>query len=600
MLRRHLALVALLALAACKRSAPPPPPPEVSDIGKDAGVGSAAPKDAEAYSPRFLDPQKPGDPIDPALTAQGAKYMVTSESWQASEVGRVILSEGGNAVDAAVAVAFALAVVHPSAGNIGGGGFAIVRTGPGQAEALDFRETAPAAATKDMFLGPDGKPMAAARDTHLAAGVPGSVAGLWELHQKYGKLEWADLITPAIKFAREGFPIDAGVAKSIKQNVKDLLANPATGDIWVPKRIAPTENTEISVPDLAATLERIAQGGPKGFYEGKTAELIVAEMKAGGGIITADDLKGYKAIWREPLRFSYRGNSIISMPPPSSGGVVLALTAGVFGQADIATMPWHSATHIHRLIETWRRAYAVRNEVLGDPAYVKDMPLAKLLSKEFHAELAAQIGDQATPSKDIKSLAEGTHTTHLNVVDAAGMAVALTTTLNAGWGSGITVRGAGFLLNNEMDDFTAKPGSPNMFGLVQLEANKIEPGKRMLSSMSPTIVEDKDGKVWIMAGAGGGPRIITAVWQTISNVIDYGQTAALAVANKRVHHQHLPDTTRIEEYAIDQVTATQLAERGQTLDFAPTYFASITAIVRTSTGWDGTADPRGGGAAKGD
>ena len=455
-----------------------------------------------------------------------------------------------------------------------------------------------------MFLDKaTGKPTQASLVGHLAAGVPGSVAGLWELHKKHGKKPWAELIAPSIKLARDGFAIDSFLAKSIAARVDLLGKSKASAAIWMPENKAAAEGATIKIPELATTLERIAKTGAAGFYKGETAAAIVAEMKSGGGIITAEDLAGYKPVWRDPLRFEYRGHSIVSMPPPSSGGIALAMTAGMLRDQDLSKLAWHGTDHVHWLAEVWKRAFATRNELLGDPAFVKTMPIAKLLSSSYLTTLAKGItDDKATPSKDVVSLLEGDHTTHLSVVDKTGMAVAMTTTLNTSFGSGVTVTGAGFLLNNEMDDFTAKPGSPNTFGLVQGVANKIEPGKRMLSSMSPTIVEDDKGELRIVAGAGGGPRIITAVWQTISNVIDYGQAIDAAVANPRVHHQHLPDKVRIEAEAIDEATAKALSDKGHDVDwsFAPREFGAITAIARTKDGWEGTSDRRGGGAAMGD
>jgi gamma-glutamyltranspeptidase/glutathione hydrolase len=323
-------------------------------------------------------------------------------------------------------------------------------------------------------------------------------------------------------------------------------------------------------------------------------------MQAGGGIMTADDLAKYTAVWRDPLRFGYRGYSLVSMPPPSSGGIVLAMTAGLLGKLELGKLPWYGASHVHWLVEVWRRAFAARNELLGDPAFVKDMPVAKLMSQAYLDKQFATITDKATPSKDVTPLLEGDHTTNLCAVDASGMAVALTTTLNTSFGNGITV--AGFLLNNEMDDFASKPGSPNTFGLVQGTANKIEPGKRMLSSMSPTIVEDAKGELFMLAGAGGGPRIITAVWQTISNVIDFHQTADIAVAQPRIHHQHLPDVVHVEPSSIDQPADEALRAMGYKLQWGEPRraFGAITAIVHTTTGWDGASDPRGGGASVGD
>ncbi len=592
----RLVLIAI-ALVACKRSPPPAPPPATADALVWAPIADAAPP-----PPYRKDPAT--NPVEAEVAGVGKTYLVVSEAAAATKVGRDVLASGGNAVDAAVATAFALAVVHPTAGNLGGGGFAVVRTGPGKAVALDFRETAPAAATETMFLDAAGKPTLDSLVGHRSAGVPGAVAGLYELHKKYGKKPWKDLITPAIKLATTGFAVDSFLTQSIARplTLAKLTQYPASKALWISDNLPVGAGTVVKLPELAKTLERIAASGADGFYKGETAQAIVAEMKTGGGIMTAEDLAGYKPIWREPLRFGYRGRSIISMPPPSSGGIVLAMTAGMLRGIDLGKLAWYGADHVHRLVEVWRRAFAARNELLGDPAYVKGMPVTKLLSQEYQDKLAATIGPKATPSKDVAALLEGDHTTNLCVVDKDGMAVALTTTLNTSFGSGVTVTGAGFLLNDEMDDFSAKPGSPNTFGLVQGVANKIEPGKRMLSSMSPTIVEDDKGQLVMLAGAGGGPRIITAVWQTISNVIDFGKHADLAVAAPRVHHQHLPDIVRLQAEAIDKATDEMLRGFGHKLEWqdSPREFGAVNAIVRTEAGWEGTADPRGGGAAMGD
>jgi len=605
--RLFLAAVAV----ACSRQPPPPPPP-------------AAPTDVRA--PRPVPPTQPGQPtpaahattteartdagppyrdasasfVDPKTTGSGAHFMVVSETQLASRVGHDILAAGGNAVDAAIATAFALAVTHPSAGNIGGGGFAVVRTAPGKAVALDFREVAPAAATANMYLDEKGNLTDHSRRGDLSTGVPGTVAGLWALHAKLGKTPWKALVAPAIALARDGFEVDDKLHGSVKAQTSLLAKHPATAAIWLPKGAPVAVGDKVAIPELAATLERIAARGADGFYKGETAAAIVGEMKAGSGIITADDLASYAPVWRDPLRFSYRGYTVASMPPPSSGGIVLAMTAGMLGKLDLGKLPWYGAEHVHWLTEVWRRAFAARNELLGDPAYVKDMPVGKLVSKPYTDKLFATITDKATPSSEVAAVLEGDHTTNLCTVDARGMAVALTYTLNTGFGNGITV--AGFLLNNEMDDFSAKPGSPNVFGLVQGAANKTEPGKRMLSSMSPTIVEDARGQLFMLAGAGGGPRIITAVWQTISNAIDFGRRADVAVAQPRVHHQHLPDIVHIEPQALDQASEQALRTKGYAVVWAESHrmFGAITAIVRTASGWEGTSDPRAGGAAAGD
>jgi len=593
-------LVAVAVAVACSRQPPPPPPPPSATPAAAGSAGSAGSAVKEAAPGKPVYRQASDSFIDPGTVGSGAHFMAVSEGPLAAKVGHDILAAGGNAVDAAVATAFALAVTHPSAGNIAGGGFAVVRTGAGKAVALDFREVAPAAATPDMYLDKDGKPTDGSLRGDRAVGVPGSVAGLWALHQKLGKKPWKELVAPAIALARDGFEVDEKLHQSIAGLAMLLVQSPATQAIWLPNRVPRAKGDKVAIPELATVLERIAEHGPDGFYKGETAAAIVAEMKAGGGLITADDLANYRVVWREPLRFSYRGYSMVSMPPPSSGGIVLAMTAGMLGKVELGKLPWYGAEHVHWLVEVWRRAFAARNELLGDPAFVKDMPIARLLSNDYITKLFATITDKATPSKDVMALLEGDHTTNLCTVDATGMAVAITTTLNTSFCNGVTV--SGFLLNNEMDDFSAKPGSPNTFGLIQGTANKIEPGKRMLSSMSPTIVEDAKGELFMLAGAGGGPRIITAVWQTISNVIDFARRADLAVAEPRVHHQHLPDVVYLEPSVLDPPSDEALRAKGYKLQWGQPRraFGAITAIVRATAGWEGASDPRGGGAAVGD
>lgn len=587
----------LAVLVACKRGAPPPPP-EVDP----ATITWPAPIDAPPQPVFRTDP--PQSPIDESVTGKGKTFMVSTESEIASKVGRDTLGAGGNAVDAAVAIAFTLAVVHPTAGNITGGGFAIVRTAPGKATALDFRETAPAAATETMYLDAAGKPTDKSVIGHLASGVPGSVLGLYELHKKYGKKPWKDLVEPAIKLARDGFPISSYLARNMARpmTLAKLARFPATVAIWTINGVPKTADTTVKIPELAVTLERIRDRGPDGFYRGETAAAIVKEMKAGGGIITTEDLAGYKVVWRDPLRFTYRGKSIVSMPPPSSGGIVLAMTAGMLREVDMGKLVWHGPDAIHRLAEVWRRAFSIRNEILGDPAFVNNIPIAKLMSQDYLDKLQKTITTKATPSKNVAKLIEGVHTTNWCVVDGKGMAVAITSTLNGNFGSGLTIPGGGFLMNNEMDDFTAKPGSPNIYGLVQSAANKIEPGKRMLSSMSPTIIEDETGELFMLAGAGGGPNIITSVWQTLSNVIDDGEHIDLAVAQPRIHQQDLPDELRVEAGALDSNTDDVLKGMGHVTKWGieSREFGHVTAIVKASQGWEGTADPRIGGAALGD
>lgn len=582
-------LVLSLLLASCRAE---------PQIREPVALQPAKASDATApESPKYRTDES-GDNVDPELVGSGKTFMVASEDRYASQVGKDVLAAGGNAVDAAVATAFALAVTHPSAGNIAGGGFAIVRTKKRNATALDFRETAPAAATPTMFLDASGNPTKESVDGLKASGVPGSVAGLWALHQKYGKAKWADLVAPAIELAQDGFSVGEVLhATLVKVGKKRSVA---AAPLWWPGGKAREVGEVVKNPELAVVLERIAAKGPRGFYGGETAAAIVAEMKRGGGIITAQDLANYKVVWRKPLKVRYRNHELYTMPPPSSGGVVLALTANILRKKDLSAMGWHSAQHVHWLVEAWRRGYAARNEVLGDPAFVADMPVAKLVSQAYADKLAATITDRATPSKDVAPLAEGTHTTNITVVDKRGMAVAMTTTLNTAFGNAVMV--SGFLLNNEMDDFTAKPGVPNAYGLVQGAANQIAPGKRMLSSMSPTIVEDRNGEIAMVISGQGGARIITAVWQTLSNVLDFGMPVAAAIAAPRIHHQHLPDEIVVNDEAITKQVETQLKAVGHTFVWnkPDRIFCSVDALVRSKAGWEGAADPRKGGAALGD
>jgi gamma-glutamyltranspeptidase/glutathione hydrolase len=543
--------------------------------------------------------------------------MVDTDAPLATKVGVDVLAAGGNAIDAAVATAFALAVVYPQAGNLGGGGFAVVRAADGSFHALDFRETAPGAASKDMFLDAEGKPkklldskkqvvtaggraLDASKAGALAAGVPGSVAGLFELHKKLGSKPWKDVVAPAIKLAKDGFIVDEQLAKSIGETHGVLEQFAASKALFYPNGKALAKGDTWKSAALAATLQRIADKGPDGFYKGKTADLIVAQMKRGGGLISKKDLESYTPKWRTPIRASYRGTTLVSMPPPSSGGVVLAMIANLLEPYALKDKGWHSVEHIHLEAEAMRRAFADRNSLLGDPDFVK-VPLEKLLSKEYAKERGASITDRATPSSDLKAglpIPDGDHTTHFAVADGNGAAVALTTTINDLYGAGETVEGAGFLLNDEMDDFTVKVGEPNMFGLVQGEANTIVPGKRMLSSMSPTIVLDADGKVLMVAGARGGSRIITATWQVISNVVDFGMPIGAAVAAPRVHQQHLPDDLFYERDGLPAADLLALGALGYVMMPVPA-IANAPAILRTPSGWSGAPDPRRGGAAAG-
>jgi gamma-glutamyltranspeptidase / glutathione hydrolase len=529
-----------------------------------------------------------------ARVTNAAKAMVVSGSPIASDVGREILQQGGNAVDAAVAVGFALAVVHPEAGNIGGGGFMIIRLHDGSVQALDYREMAPAGASRDMYR-------AAGEDAsvtgHLSVGVPGAVAGLTEAHRRFGRLPFASVIGPAIRLANEGFVVDEYRSSSIGEDSARLVLFPASRATFLPNGRPPIPGTTFNQPELGATLEAIRDSGAAGFYGGWVADLIVAEMKRGDGIITHQDLASYRAIWRNPVEISYRGYTIYSMPPASSGGVTMGEILNIM-EAFGPLPPFGSATLMHREAEAMRRAFTDRNTYLGDPGFVHN-PVDRLLSKTYAAELQKQIGEKAsvTPAFD-PAAPGGSSTTHYSVVDADGNAVSCTTTLNNSYGSAVTVTGGGFLLNDEMDDFATSPGEPNMYGLVQGEANAIVPGKRMLSAMTPSIVLDTRHQLYLVVGTPGGPRIITMVYHVISNVIDHRMTLPDAVVAPRMHHQGLPDTLRVEADGFLPASLDSLRARGHGVA-ARGHWGDVEAIVRTPTGWQGVSDPRGGGGGAG-
>ncbi len=520
--------------------------------------------------------------------------MVVSGSPIASEVGRNILQQGGTAVDAAVAVGFALAVVHPEAGNIGGGGFMIIRSREGKVQALDYRETAPALATRDMYrsAGEDGSVTG-----HLSAGVPGAVAGLIEAHRRYGRLPLAAVIQPAIRLALEGFAVDDYRSRSIGEDSARLVLFPASRSTFLPADRPPQPGSTFRQPELGATLEAIRDSGAAGFYRGRVAELLVAEMKRGGGIISLKDLADYRAVWRDPIEVSYRGYTIYSMPPASSGGVTMGEILNIM--EGFSPLPrFGSAALIHREAEAMRRAFTDRNTYLGDPAFVRN-PIDRLLSKQYAADLRRQIGERASPTPVFEPApAAGSSTTHYSVVDAEGNAVSCTTTLNNSYGSAVTVTGAGFLLNDEMDDFATSPGEPNMYGLVQGEANAIAPGKRMLSAMTPSIVLNPEKQLYLVVGTPGGPRIITMVYHVISNVIDHRMSLADAVMAPRMHHQGLPDTLMVETNGFQPQTLDSLRGRGHAV-LEDGKWGDVEGIIQTTQGWEGVSDPRLGGGGAG-
>ena len=552
---------------------------------------------------------RPGAPTPLAGVAPGWRYagqarvtesptaMVVSGHPIASAIGRDVLRKGGNAIDAAVAVGFALAVVHPEAGNLGGGGFMVIRTADGTVRSLDYRETAPAAATRDMYLDAEGEPTDRSLVGHLAAGVPASVGGLVEAHRALGRLRLAELVEPAIALARDGFVIDEYRSNSIASDTARLGRYPGSRASFLPDGRPPAVGSRLRQPDLARTLAAVRDHGADGFYRGPVADLIVAEMQRGGGIITHDDLAAYRPVWREPIRIGYRGRTIYSMPPASSGGVTLGEILNIMeGYAPLP--PFGSPGLIHREAEAMRRAFTDRNTWLGDPAFVRN-PLDRLLSKDYAAELRASIGERASPTPAFDPAATGgSSTTHHSVVDAEGNAVSCTTTLNDSYGSAVTVEGAGFLLNDTMDDFATAPGKPNMYGLVQGEANAIAPGKRMLSAMTPTIVVDSAGKLFMVTGTPGGPRIITMVYHVISNVIDHRMALPDAVTAPRMHHQGLPDSLQVEDDGFTRGTLDSLRSLGHAIS-PRGYWGDVEAIVRTSAGWQGVSDPRRGGGGAG-
>jgi gamma-glutamyltranspeptidase/glutathione hydrolase len=516
-----------------------------------------------------------------------------------AEVAERILLEGGNAVDAAIATAFVLAVTFPEAGNLGGGGFMTVHL-DGQQQFLDFRETAPAGATRDMYLDAAGKAIPdASLIGALAAGVPGTVAGLWAAHQRYGTLPWKRLVTPAIRLAREGFAVEPQLAGLLAEQRTELAGRTNFDRYFGGLKAGDT----LRQPELAATLERIARAGPKGFYRGRTARLIVAEMRRGGGLITQADLVAYTPVWREPLRFDWRGRQVITAPPPSSGGLALAQLLGMKERLApaFAGQSLNGTRYVHLVAEISKRVFADRAEYLGDPAFV-EVPVARLMAPDYLDRRAAEVSPErpsATPAVR-PGLAERPQTTHFSILDAQGNAVALTYTLNGGFGSGVVVTGAGFLLNNEMDDFSVRPGQPNLYGVVGGRANEIAPGKRMLSSMTPTIVLE-DGRVRTIVGTPGGSTIITAVFQTLVNLRDFGLPPLTAISASRFHHQLLPPDRIIYSRccALEAQTVEELRALGYTVEPSSWEFGDMQVVtVDDDGGIEAASDPRGRGMSR--
>jgi gamma-glutamyltranspeptidase/glutathione hydrolase len=500
-----------------------------------------------------------------AEAAVARNGMVVSAHRLASEVGVEVLRRGGNAVDAAVAVGYALAVVYPVAGNLGGGGFMTIRLADGRSTFLDFRETAPGAATERMYLDALGTPRAGASTLgHLAVGVPGSVAGLEHVRERYGTLDRATLIGPAIALAERGFELTDGDVALIRLPADELARDPPAAAIFLRDGGPLPAGARLVQPRLAATLRRIVDGGASGFYGGPIGEEIARASREGGGILALDDLAAYAVRERAPVECAYRGYRLLSAPPPSSGGLTLCLALGALEPFPLSAWGRDSADYVHTLAEVLRRAFVARNTRLGDPDFVAN-PVHELLDAGYAAALRVGID----PGRATDSLAlmpgtsgrEGEQTTHYSIVDAQGNAVAVTTTLNGAFGARVVAGETGVLLNNEMDDFTVKPGVPNLFGLVQGPANAIAPGKRPLSSMTPTIVT-RDGRLVLVVGSPGGPRIITAVLQVILNLVDHGMGLDAAIAAPRLHHQWLPDTLFVEPGRLDAVTRVELERRG--------------------------------------
>ncbi|TPV97165.1 MAG: gamma-glutamyltransferase [Myxococcales bacterium FL481] len=562
--RPWLALWLSLGLAAggCG-SAQPAPAPVVPAPTADAPSVAAATEPAQP-PPRAL----PSGPARPGV-AVGVSGAVASAEAAATDVGLAVLRDGGNAVDAAVAVGFALSVTHPSAGNIGGGGFMVLRTGDGRATAIDYRETAPGAAHRDMYLDGQGNVTDRSRVGALAAGIPGNVAGFALAHEKYGSLPWSRLVEPAVALARDGHILDEFHAEDLRWGSERM---DKVGHRQAAAAFRRADGSSLEPgdrwfqPELAASLQLIAQHGPDGFYRGALAQRMVDGVRGLGGIWSIQDLEQYRAVEREPLRFAYRDHEVIAMPPPSAGGVVLRQILAASETLGLHRYEWQAPQQVHLYVETLRRTYADRNLLIGDPDFIS-IPMAELLDVSYITERLSDIDPaRATPSSTIGAGAgsrESEQTTHFSVVDANGMAVANTYTLNGGFGAKQVIPGTGVILNNEMDDFTAKPGEPNMFGLVQGPQNAIAPHKRMLSSMTPTILV-KNGELRAIVGSPGGPTITTTVAQIVLQLVDHGHDLPTAVASPRIHHQWLPDAV-YHEAALRPDLAAQLRARGHEL-----------------------------------
>lgn len=563
------------------------------------------------YASQFNNPlngtQRKKQDINFRSDVSGTSGMVVSASKYASQVGIDILKSGGNAVDAAVAIGFALAVTYPQAGNLGGGGFMVIKI-KNTVTAIDYREKAPAGSTRNMFLNDKGEFLPDKSQVgHLSAGVPGSVAGMLYALEKYGTKKREEIIAPAIKLAEDGFEMEQELASSLNGEYELFKQFPSTKKVFTKNGLNYTGGELFIQKDLANTLKLISIHGRDGFYSGVTAELIVKEMQRGGGIITSEDLKNYNPVERTPIHINYKGYDVYSMSPPSSGGIALAqlLNMAEYEQIpdrnDVYNGIKDHSNYLHNIIESMKRVYADRSEHLGDPDFWK-VPVNELISKDYAKKRRNEISNNSTPSGEIKPgvfINESDQTTHYSVIDKDGNMVSVTTTLNNTYGSGVVVDGAGFLLNDEMDDFASKPGEPNMFGLVGNEANAIEPGKRMLSSMTPTIIL-KEGSPFMVVGSPGGGRIITSVFTTIINVIDFKMPLDSAIDKPRFHHQWLPEYLQYEAGAIDEEVLAKLQEKGHQVKQISDY-GRVEAILvdwKNHT-YYGHSDRRGYGAAIG-
>lgn len=542
--------------------------------------------------------------------ARGKRAMVASQHELASEIGANVMKRGGNAIDAAIAVALALAVVYPEAGNLGGGGFMLIRFKDGRTTAIDYREMAPGAANRDIFINEKGEVIRGEGSStvgYRAAGVPGTPAGLEMAFNKYGskKISWAELVEPSRRLAQDGYVLSYRLANLFK-SYKDTLEKYADSKkIFLNNGNFYEEGDVFKQPELAKTLERMKKSGAREFYTGETARLIAEDMRANNGLITLEDLKNYQAKERTPLRGTYRGHEVISMPPPSSGGIVLLQALNVLENYDLRAMEHNSSKKYHILAETLRRAFADRAEYMADPDFAQ-VPVAELISKDYATKRRAAIDlTKASKSADVRAgeiaMKESMDTTHFTVVDTEGTVVSNTYTINDLYGSRVTAKGTGVLLNDEMDDFAARPGKPNMFGLIQGERNAVQPKKRPLSSMTPTIVLRKDGSVWFAVGARGGPRIITAVLQTVINMIDHDMNIQQAINAPRIHHQWFPDEILAEPYGMSPDTRIALENFGHNFTDKPGFIASATGIeIEAKSGVRlGAIDARSDGAAIG-